>query len=279
MRKFVFLLLIVILSGCRPAGVTSTVLPATVTATAAPTQTTQPSPTPSPTLIPPSPTPTEEPFAVCSPLEEETFDSLPLILVNPLVEPYAWGTDFGHPGLDFAYYQRDDRESIEGIEIYAIMAGHVALILDDLYPYGYAIVIETPLASLPEDLQASLLADYQPVPEDLEYQYNCPNVPTPTLTGEYSLYHLYAHQQVRPEFELGEEIACGQLLGNVGNSGWSSNPHLHLETRIGPSGLEITTMAHYETTATEEQLSNYCLWRSSGYYQIVDPFTLFEAKP
>ncbi len=270
MRKTIFLFLIVILSACRPVRVTSTVLPAT--ATAAPTQTTQPSPSPSPTTPPPTATPTEELFTVCSPLEGETIDALPLILVNPLVEPYAWGTDFGHPGLDFAYYQREERESIEGIEIYAIMAGRVALILDDLYPYGYAIVIETPLSALPEELQRSLKAEYEPVPVDLVYQYNCPNVPTPTLTGEYSLYHLYAHQQVRPAFELGEEIACGQLLGNVGNSGWSSNPHLHLETRIGPADLEITSMAHYETTATEEQLSNYCLWRSSGYYQIMDPF-------
>jgi len=276
MRKFIFLLLIVILSACRPVEATSTVLPATVTITAAPTETAKPSPTLSPTSLPPSPTPTNEPLHICSPLEEETIDSLPLILVNPLVEPYAWGTDFGHPGLDFAYYQRGERESIEGIEIYALMAGKVALILDDFYPYGYTIVIETPLSNLPEDLQQTLLATYEPVPEELEYQYNCPNVPTPTLNGEYSLYHLYAHQQVRPDFELGDEIACGQLLGNVGNSGWSSNPHLHLETRIGPSGLEITTMAHYETTATEEQLSNYCLWRSSGYYQIVDPYEIFS---
>ncbi|QRN83386.1 M23 family metallopeptidase [Chloroflexota bacterium] len=277
MRKTIFLFLIVILSACRPVGVTSTVLPATVTPV--PTHTTQPTPSPSPTILPPTPTPTEEPFTVCCPLEDETIESLPLILFNPLVEPYAWGTDFGHPGLDFAYYQRGDRKSIEGIEIYAIMSGRVALILDDFYPYGYTIVIETPLSDLPEELQQLLMAEYVPVPEDLEYQYNCPNVPTPTLTGEYSLYHLYAHQQVRPAFELGEEIVCGQLLGNVGNSGWSSTPHLHLETRMGPSGMEITTMAHYETTASEEQLSNYCLWRSSGYYQIVDPFEIFEAVP
>ncbi|MBG0788131.1 MAG: M23 family metallopeptidase [Anaerolineaceae bacterium] len=277
MRKTIFMVLIIILSACRPVGVTSTVLPAT--ATAAPTQTAQPTPSPSPTTLPPASTPTEEPFAICCPLEDEAIDSLPLIVVNTLVEPYAWGTDFGHPGVDFAYYQRGDRESIEGIEIYAIMAGQAALILDDLYPYGYTIVIETPLAELPEDLQQSLMAAYEPVPENLDYQYNCPNVPTPTLTGEYSLYHLYAHQQVRPAFEVGEEIACGQLLGTVGNSGWSSNPHLHLETRLGPSGLEITTMAHYETTATEEQLSNYCLWRSSGYYQIVDPFEILNTIP
>ena len=276
MRKSFFLLLILILSACRPVVVTSTVLPAT--ATAAPTQTAQSSPTPSPTAIPPSPTPTEAPFTVCSPLEDETFDSLPLILAQPLKESTTWGRDFGHPGLDFAYFTKGDRTSIEGIEVYAILSGRVALILDDFYPYGYTVVIETLLSALPEELQQSLLAEYGPVPEDLEYQYNCPEVPTPTFTGEYSLYHLYAHLGTRPEFGKGDEITCGQLLGTVGNTGWSSNAHLHLETRIGPSALEITSMAHYQASATEEQMSNYCLWRSSGYYQVVDPFSLFDYK-
>jgi hypothetical protein len=40
-------------------------------------------------------------------------------------------------------------------------------------------------------------------------------------------------------------------------------------------------MAHYETAITVEQMSNYCLWRSSGYYQVVDPFEIlnFEDSP
>ena len=279
MRKFLLLLVVVILSACRPAGATSAVIPATATETRAPSKTAQPSPTPSPTAIPPSPTPTDTPFAVCVPLEDETLDSLPLILVNPLVEPYAWGTDFGHPGLDFAYYQRGDRLSIEGIEVYALLSGRVALTLEDHYPYGNAVMIETPLSVLPESLQQTLIAGYEAVPEDLEYQYNCPDVPTPTVTGDYSLYHLYAHLGSAPELEKGDEIACGQLLGNVGSSGWSSNPHLHLETRLGPSGLEIPTMAHYQSDATVEQLGNYCLWRSSGYYQIVDPYEILNSNP
>ena len=274
MRKFLLLLVVVILSACRPAGATSAVIPATATETPAPSETAQPSP--SPTALPPSPTPTDVPFAVCSPLEDETLDSLPLILVNPLVTPYAWGTDFGHPGLDFAYYQRGERLSIEGIEVYAILPGRVALTLEDHYPYGNAIIIETPLSALPEGMQQTLLAGYETVPEDLEYQYNCPDVPTPTLTGDYALYHLYAHLGSPVAFAKGDEITCGQLLGNVGNSGWSSNPHLHLETRLGPSGLEIPTMAHYQSDATEEQLGNYCLWRSSGYYQVVDPYDILS---
>lgn len=270
-----FALILLLIGACRPSEPTSTVLPPTDTP--APSSTPQPTPSPTTTALPPTPTATETPFTVCSPLEDETIDSLPLILTKPLVTPAHFGQDFGHPGLDFAYYQRGDRDSIEGIEVYAFLSGRAALILEDNYPYGYTILIETPLSDLPDALAGELMADYQSVPEDLEYQYNCPEVPTPTLTGEYSLYHLYAHLQVRPDFQVGDPVACGTKLGNVGNTGWSSNPHLHLETRLGPSGLDIPTMAHYQSDASIEQLGNYCLWRSSGYYQIVDPYDVLNS--
>jgi murein DD-endopeptidase MepM/ murein hydrolase activator NlpD len=230
-----------------------------------------------PQILPePSPTPLPT-FDICSPLEEETLQSLPLILTNPLKIPPAFGQDTGHHGIDFAYYQRGDRLSIEGIEIYAIMAGKTVLTLDDDIPYGYAIMIETPLSDLPEAVQEVLLAGYSPVPEDPNYRLYCPEVPVPTLTGEYAVYHLYAHMQARSELNRGDPINCGDKLGTVGNTGYSSNPHLHLETRLGPSGASFETMAHYENTNTPEQIGNYCLWRMSGYYQLFDPFILFEA--
>ena len=120
---------------------------------------------------------------------------------------------------------------------------------------------------------------YQPVPDDPGYRLYCPPVTPPELTGEYSLYILYAHMEAKPNFKPGDPIISGQLLGTVGNSGYSSNPHLHLELRIGPSGANFTTMAHYQNTVTEEQMSNYCLWRMSGYYQLFDPFILFSVSP
>lgn len=277
MKRFFLLTLVLILSACRPGVATSASIPAT--ATPIPSDTLEPTATSTAIALLPTPSPTPGVFAVCSPLEDETFDSLPPILTKPIELPAHFGQDFGHPGLDFAYFQRGDRTSIQGIEVYAILSGKVVLTLDNDYPYGYTVVIETPLEGLPEDLQETLLEGYAAVPEDVEYQYNCPDVQTPAITGEYSLYHLYAHLEAPPSFSWGDAITYGQLLGTVGNTGWSSNPHLHLETRLGPSGLDITTMAHYETTATEEQMSNYCLWRSSGYYQVIDPFLLFEAVP
>jgi murein DD-endopeptidase MepM/ murein hydrolase activator NlpD len=210
-------------------------------------------------------------------LEDETIQSLPLILANPLKIPPHFGQDTGHHGVDFAYFQRGERESIEGIEIYAIMAGKIVLALteNDL-PYGYMVMIETPLSHLPEELQELLLAGYQPVPEDPNYRLYCPEVSSPVVTGEFSVYHLYAHMKEPPAFHFSEPINCGQTLGIVGNTGYSSSPHLHLETRLGPSGASFEGLAHYETAYTPEQMGNYCLWRMSGYFQLFDPFILLD---
>jgi len=281
MIKYILLLLSLFLTACQPV---------TQADTAALTQPPpQPTHTASPTLLPtatatatatplpePSHTPTPS-FEICSPLEDETFESLPLILSKPLDIPHTFGDDTGHHGVDFAYFQRGDRLSIEGIQIYAIMAGKTVLTLDDHIPYGYTMIIETPLADLPKHIQEILLDGYQPVPEDPYYRLVCPEVPLPEITGEFAVYHLYAHMEIRPGFNRGDPIACGKTLGTVGNTGYSSNPHLHLETRLGPSGMQIETMAHYELTNTPEQMGNYCLWRMSGYYQIFDPFILFDA--
>lgn len=283
MRKSLFLALVFILtlSACRPTEVTNTSIEVTstsipVTATASPlaTATATASATQLPTETLPAATPQSS--EVCSPLEDETFESLPLILENPLDIP-EFGRDDGHHGVDFFYYRRGDHVSIQGIEIYAILAGKTVLTLDDDRPYGYTILIETPLTNLPDHLQETLLAGYLPVPQYPHYRLNCPEVTPPTLTGDYSVYHLYAHMEIRPSFNTGDAVPCGATLGTVGNTGYSSNPHLHLETRLGPSGADFETMAHYEPTNTIEQIANYCLWRMSGYYQLFDPFILFDA--
>jgi hypothetical protein len=279
MKKGLFLILITILSACQSTMMTGTSTPITDTIQPSSTLTASPTKTftqiPTQTVIPPTITPI--PFSVCCPLEDETFDSLPLILVNPLDIP-PFGQDVGHHGVDFAYFKRGERQSIQGIEIYAILSGKTVLTLEDDIPYGYAIMLETPLIGLPESLADTLLSGYLPVPEDPHYRLYCPPIDPPIHTGQYSIYHLYAHMEERPTFEPGEWVSCGEELGTVGNTGYSSNPHLHLETRLGPSDASFSTMAHYENTDTLEQMANYCLWRMSGYYQLFDPFILFQAQ-
>ncbi len=76
-----------------------------------------------------------------------------------------------------------------------------------------------------------------------------------------------------------ENISCGQTLGAVGSSGNALNPHLHLEVRIGPSGARFSSLAHYLPSASEEEMGNYCLWRVSGYFQVIDPLTVLALPP
>ncbi len=266
-----------LISACQPENVTSTFVP--VTETHAPTQATTPTQKPTitiqPTHLTATPTITEQILRVCSPLEGETLETLSSIIVNPLAIPTV-GRDDGHHGVDFAYYRRGERESIQGIEVYAIISGKSVLTLENNIPYGFTVLVETPLSDLPENLQDILSEVYQPIPEDVDYQGECPQINQPGVTGELSLYHLYAHLEQKPAFSPGDPVPCGAILGTVGNTGRSSNPHLHLETRLGPANATLEDMAFYETIYTEEQRANYCLWRMSGYFQLVDPFLLFE---
>ncbi len=276
MRKLFILLVAMGLSACSSSAVSYPVATSSPMVTATPVSSLTATCTTTPTMTPGLPTSTEVPFEVFCPLEDETFESLLSIITKPLDIP-PFGQDVGHHGVDFAYFSRGERDSIQGIEIYAVMSGSVVLTLGDTYPYGYAILIETPLSDLPDSLQESLMANYLPVPDDPNYRLYCPEVTPPKLSGEYSVYHLYAHMESRPAFEIGDMVNCGDLLGTVGSTGWSSNPHLHLETRLGPSGASFQSMAHYQNTCTVEEMANYCLWRMSGYYQLFDPFTLFNA--
>ena len=280
MRQFLFFMVLLMLLGCSPLQDLPASSNSTPTKVVSSTATNNPTSTLTITKIPTTtvdlPTPTQQAFKVCVPLDFETFDSLKLILSKPLDIP-AFGADTGHHGVDFSYFQRDDRESIQGIEIYAILSGKVVTTLEDDIPYGYTLLIETPLSDLPLPLQKTLKDRYLPVPDDPHYRLYCPEGTPPVITDDLSVYHLYAHMEVKPEVSTGDDITCGQKIGTVGNTGYSSNPHLHLETRLGPSGAEISNMAHYESSYTLDQLSTYCLWRMSGYFQLFDPFILFEA--
>jgi murein DD-endopeptidase MepM/ murein hydrolase activator NlpD len=200
---------------------------------------------------------------------------MPDLISNPFHPPPP-GSDDPHQGVDFAD-MGSDRIAIEGRVVQAVMDGRIAMVTSDRFPYGNAILVETPLEMLP----ASWL-------EEL----NLPS-PAPTLTAipaltcppveslEYgmqkrSLYLLYAHLEAPPTLKPDKEVTCGQAIGTVGMSGNALNPHLHLEVRVGPSGIRLESMAHYDDSATVQEMASYCTWRVSGLFQLVDPMRLWS---
>jgi murein DD-endopeptidase MepM/ murein hydrolase activator NlpD len=199
-----------------------------------------------------TPTQTEIPFIMCPPLQGETIPSLWEIITNPFGSPPVGREDLHH-GVDFAYYRRRDRLSIEGEIIQSILPGTVAAAIQNRLPYGNMVIVETPQTMLPIELRE---------------KYNL-------VPGE-SLYSLYAHMGESPSVELDEIVYCGQEVGTVGLSGYDIvNAHLHLETRIGPSNSRFTGMAFYDTGASPEEMDNYKRWRTSGDFRNVDPMLIF----
>jgi murein DD-endopeptidase MepM/ murein hydrolase activator NlpD len=207
---------------------------------------------PSPTV---QPEPPLSPFTICSPLVDTPLEDLPQIVADPYRPPPP-GSELRHHGVDFAYFHRFDRAAIEGAGMQSVLKGQVAAAIVDSFPYGNMLIIETPGATLP----ASLAAHIQ------------------IAQGE-SLYVLYAHMERPPALRLGENVDACQSLGTVGKSGNAGGAHLHLETRLGPSGTRFASMGYYKAWASEEQRANYLLWRTSGTYRHFDPMTVLSYQP
>jgi murein DD-endopeptidase MepM/ murein hydrolase activator NlpD len=232
---------------------------------------------PSATAPLPSATP-QPPFAVCSPLQGIALAELgqPDLLKNPFEQPRA-GMDDGHHGSDFAYWSRGERSSMLGHPVLAVLSGQVAAVLENRQPYGYAVIIETPLDTLPADWLASreIPAPQPTVPA--APNLSCP--PDPIPYGEQahrSLYLLYAHLDQPPTLTAGQTVTCGDPLGVVGTTGRSVNYHLHLETRVGPAGATFPAMAHYDASASQAEMSTYCTWRVSGLFALFDPMPVLR---
>ena len=265
-----------IAASCTPATTppAPTIAPASAEPLTPNRQPTTPTVQPSPTAIEPTPTPA--PFQVCSPLAEISAADLSNHISNPYHPPQP-GSDQPHQGIDLADYFGENRIAIEGRIINAVLDGRVAAIIADRFPYGNAILIETPLDNLPSDWVAALsLPNIQPE-INLNPALTCPSMPVSISSSSEmtSLYLLYAHLQNTPGFLVGGLVNCGQPLGAIGSSGNALNPHLHLEARIGPGSAQLGPMAHYDPSATEDEMRSYCLWRVSGLFPLLDPTALF----
>jgi murein DD-endopeptidase MepM/ murein hydrolase activator NlpD len=275
------LLLLLILTACNSnvGDLQQKTTPSIGAITTSITTSTQPPPQETPTN-----TPLPTPFLlnqICSPLQDETLADLSQIITQPFKMP-PLGFDNDHQGVDFSYYRRNGHIGIQGLPVYTSLEGKVIAVLKEKWVYGNAVIIETPLDQIPAAWLSLLqLPDIAPtvVPNP---RLTCPIVtsdPNQNLDmNKRSLYLLYAHFDQPPILKIGDYVQCGQQIGSVGNSGKSTNPHLHVEVRIGPSGAIFEGLAHYAANTTDAERHNYCVWRVSNLFQLIDPMRLFNIQ-
>jgi murein DD-endopeptidase MepM/ murein hydrolase activator NlpD len=279
-RLFLGVVLIFLLAACAsatmevPAPEATATLPLAPTATAVIKSSITPSPTATQTVIP-----TQVPQA-CAPLEGMQSEQILALVSNPYHPPPP-GSDDPHHGVDIAVQLPGSSVAVPGHTIQAVFPGRVAGVVRDRFPYGSAVLVETTLTEIPNEWLGRLEIP-TPAPT-LEHRspLTCPpaSFDIPPAGNDRSLYILYAHMETPPEFSIGDEIACGQEIGSIGSSGNARNPHLHFEARVGPAGLQLDSMAHYDSSATAAEMSAYCLWRISGVFQLVEPTQLILLAP
>jgi murein DD-endopeptidase MepM/ murein hydrolase activator NlpD len=217
---------------------------------------------------------------VSSPLED--YPLLEIVnLISNQFNPPSPGSDDPHQGVDFSVIDPTLRIALKGSPIQVILDGKVVMLMSDRFPYGNAVMVETPFENLPETWREKLLDISKPESWGKQPALTCPagwDRPASEM-DELSLYVLYAHLDNEPDHLMGDEVVSGDKLGEIGDSGNVLAPHLHLEMRIGfTSGLK-GSMAHYDVSAKEEEMENYCRWRVSGWYRVVDPMDLLSTDP
>jgi murein DD-endopeptidase MepM/ murein hydrolase activator NlpD len=213
---------------------------------------------------------------MCSPLPGFSLADLEDAISNPY-DPPAAGLDGPHQGIDFADLEPTNRYAQEGLAVNAVLAGTVGAIVNNRFPYGNALLIETALDDLPP---AWLEGVNLPAPQPAQTPHpalTCPDLALPGWDLQTrSLYLLYAHLQQPPQLATGEAVTCGQIIGAIGSSGNALNPHLHLEIRVGPSNAQFDSLAHYDASARPDEMANYCTWRVRGIFQLIDPLLLLH---
>ena len=247
--------------------------------TGAPSATASPAPS-TPTLSPTAVVPSKTPGpVVCSPLEGFEIPDLADLITNPFAPPRS-GSDDPHQGVDLSDIDPLYQIALEGRRVQAVMAGVAAGVIADRFPYGNALIVETPLEQLPAELAGAIQLPTPAPTRQGHPSLTCPESENPAVWDESvrSLYLIYAHLKEPPLFQAGDTILCGQELNAIGSSGNSLNPHLHLELRVGPTGARFDSMAHYTGSASPQEMSNYCLWRVSETFQLLDPMQLFSTN-
>ena len=230
---------------------------------------------------PTRPVPTHTPaISLCSPLQDIPPAELPGIVVNPFHPPKP-GSDDPHHGADFADLLPGSQVAIEGRQVNSVLDGRVATVIRGRFPYGNALIVETSLEALPDGWIGRLQLP-EPAPTlEPRSALTCPAPAAPLAVdaSRRSLYLLYAHMQAPPDLTPGDPVVCGQSIGAIGMSGNALNPHLHLEMRLGPAEARFASLAHYDASASPEEMAAYCTWRVSGLFQMIGPLRLLATQP
>ena len=288
-KILVCLILIFLLTGCNPFTISTPTLTPTNTST----------PFPSPTFAPISTataTPTSVPLVlgVCSPLQGIELSDLWRITSNTyrFKYPFSEGPseDKNHPAVDLGFYNTkvlknylgEELTTDDGFPIQALLPGKVVEVLDDRYPYGNMVLIETPLTAISPDLLAKIQIPQPYSGEEIKAHSPCAQDQTPISLSKNSksIYTLYAHMQNPSALKAGDEVQCGELIGAIGATGNSavSIEHLHLEIRVGPSDAKFGVISAYISSSTEEERYNYCIWALSEVFQPIDPSSLWSSS-
>lgn len=196
---------------------------------------------------------------LCTPLDGHPLEILPDIVSDPYNPPLN-NQDGRHMGVDFSYYTWGERDTIKGVPVHSIFPGVVAgVFAQDTIPYGYAVIVESTLEQAPLERFSEL----------------------GITTGE-SVYVMYAHMDQPPQVIPDQEVACGELLGFVGQTGGESTPylipHLHVEMRLGPPGERFEEMGFYDTRLSELARQTYLRWRLSGTFRHFDPMLVLSIE-
>jgi murein DD-endopeptidase MepM/ murein hydrolase activator NlpD len=72
-----------------------------------------------------------------------------------------------------------------------------------------------------------------------------------SVEGDRKYYSLYLHlKQGSVKVQKGQRVSAGTVIGEVGNSGWSTGAHLHVETNLstGPQWWERKTVPYIWTS-------------------------------
>ena len=224
--------------------------------------------------------PTELPIQSCSPLKEFSNDELIGMISNPF-NPPVQGSDDPHQGVDFSVIDPTLGYAVKGAPIQTILGGDVVMVMNDRFPYGNSLLIETSYQQLPSGWMNHLNNRPMPALFDNSPNLTCPADwdDEPLQDEQLSLFILYAHLANPSSLTIGQKVTCGEEIGEIGDSGNALAPHLHIEMRYGFSSDIIDSMAHYDVSASEDEMSNYCRWRVSGWYHLVDPTELIFDNP